>query len=119
MLQPFIPSGPDFDVAKSFFIALGFQIKWEEYVGFRFGDAQFILQGLNNQESQNNLIIQAVVKDLDDWWTHILESGVLETYPGVSAKEPAHYPWGEREIHLIDTAGVAWRFVEAKNPILN
>jgi hypothetical protein len=28
-LKPFIPSGPDFAIAKSFFIDLGFQVRWE------------------------------------------------------------------------------------------
>jgi uncharacterized glyoxalase superfamily protein PhnB len=50
------------------------------------------------------------VDDLDAWWSHILGSGVLARYPGVRAKAPTHYPWGNREVHLIDPAGVCWHF---------
>jgi uncharacterized glyoxalase superfamily protein PhnB len=35
---------------------------------------------------------------------------VLERYPGTRAKEPTDYPWGNREVHLIDVAGVCWHF---------
>ena len=50
------------------------------------------------------------VDDLDAWWRHLQASGVLERYDGVRAKEPTDYPWGQREVHLIDPAGVCWHF---------
>lgn len=50
------------------------------------------------------------VEDLDAWWRHIESSGVLQRYEGVRAKEPTDYPWGRREVHLIDPAGVCWHF---------
>jgi uncharacterized glyoxalase superfamily protein PhnB len=28
----------------------------------------------------------------------------------VRAAPPTLYPWGQREVHLIDTAGVCWHF---------
>jgi hypothetical protein len=62
-LNPFIPSGKRFAVAKSFFSDLG---------------------------------------------PHILRSGVLDRYEGVKAKEPTLSPWGIREVHRVDPAGVCW-----------
>jgi uncharacterized glyoxalase superfamily protein PhnB len=111
-LKPFIPSGPDFRAAKAFFRDLGFSVTWENegYAELRLGAAAFILQDLQNSELQHNLMMLASVEDLDDWWQHILASGVLQRYPAVEAKGPTDYPWGQREVHLIDPAGVCWHF---------
>ena len=113
VLKPFIPSGQDFSMAKQFFLDLGFSVNWEVrgYAELQLGSAVFILQDFHNQTMQENLMMQAHVDDLDAWWQHIRTSGVLDRYPGVRAKEPTVYPWGSREVHLIDPAGVCWHFV--------
>jgi uncharacterized glyoxalase superfamily protein PhnB len=113
-LRPFIPSGRDFGEAKRFFRDLGFDIEWENdgYAGLRFGEVAFILQDFQHEEMQQNLMLQVGVDDLDEWWRHLQRSGVLEKYPGVKAQEPRDFPWGLREVHLIDPAGVCWHFAE-------
>ena len=110
-LKPFIPSGPDFDRAKCFFVDLGFTVAWEadDYAELRFGNAAFILQRFHDPHFQANLMLFAAVDDLDQWWQHFVESGVIQKY-GVLAKEPTVFPWGQREVHLIDPAGVCWHF---------
>jgi len=110
-LKPFVPSGPDFDRTKSFFRDLGFTIVWEAdgLAELRLGDAAFLLQKIANEELQSNFMLFAAVDDLDAWWEHIRSSGVLEKY-GVHAKAPTMFPWGQREVHLIDPAGVCWHF---------
>ena len=109
--KPFVPSGPDFRRAKSFFKDLGFSVAWEGdgLAELRLGGAAFLLQQFDNPLVQNNLMMLAVVDDLDSWWQGIVESGVLVKY-GVRAKPPTQYPWGQREVHLIDPAGVCWHF---------
>jgi uncharacterized glyoxalase superfamily protein PhnB len=111
-LKPFIPSGPDFVAAKAFFRDLGFAVNWEAegIAEFQLGGATFLLQDFHNQEMQSNLMMFVSVENLDDWWRSIVASGVLSRYPGVRAKEPADYPWGQREVHLVDPAGVCWHF---------
>jgi hypothetical protein len=111
-LKPFIPSGRDFETAKAFFIDLGFTVLWQNggFAELELGGASFLLQDFHNQEMQSNLMMFAAVENLDAWWQHILASGVLRRYPGVTAKEPTLYPWGQREIHLVDPAGVCWHF---------
>jgi len=74
------------------------------------GAAVFLLQDYENQTMQENLMMFVKVDDLDEWWRHIQASGVVERYRGVRAKEPTLYPWGMREVHLIDPAGVCWHF---------
>lgn len=113
-LRPFVPAGRDFDLAKRFFQDLGFETEWENggYVGLKLGGVCFILQDFCHAEMQQNLMLQVGVDDLDAWWQHIRSSGVLEKYPGVEAKEPKEFPWGTREVHLIDPAGVCWHFAK-------
>jgi uncharacterized glyoxalase superfamily protein PhnB len=112
-LKPFIPSGEDFAKARQFFLDLGFSVNWEKegYAELQLGSAVFILQDFHTQTMQENLMMQAEVDDLDAWWNRIRVSGVLERYRGVRAREPTEYPWGNREVHLIDPAGVCWHFV--------
>ncbi len=111
-LKPFIPSGKDFAAAKNFFRDLGFVVNWEApgLLELQLGSAVFLLQEFHNQTMQENLMMFAKVDDLDLWWDHVCRSGVLERYPGVRGKEPTEYPWGVREVHLIDPAGVCWHF---------
>jgi uncharacterized glyoxalase superfamily protein PhnB len=111
-LKPFIPSGPDFAAAKQFFQDLGFAVNWESdgYAELQLGGVAFLLQDFHNQEMQENLMMFVSVEDLDAWWQRILASGVLDRYPGVRAKAPTEYPWGQREVHLVDPAGVCWHF---------
>jgi uncharacterized glyoxalase superfamily protein PhnB len=111
-LKPFVPSGADFAKAKAFFQDLGFQVKWEAdgLAELELDSAAFLLQDLHNQEMQDNFMLFVAVEDLDAWWQHIQHSGVLERYDRVRAKEPTDYPWGQREVHLIDPAGVCWHF---------
>jgi len=111
-LKPFVPSGSDFAVAKEFFKDLGFSVNWESpgYAELQLDSAAFILQHLDNSVVQENFMILVEVPDLDAWWKHICDSQVLQRYPAARAKEPTDYPWGSREVHLIDPAGVCWHF---------
>jgi uncharacterized glyoxalase superfamily protein PhnB len=111
-LRPFVPSGTDFDRSKQFFIDLGFTVDWQAsgLAQLTLGDTVFLLQDFHNRELQENLIMFVTVADLDEWWRHVLDSNVLDKYEGVRAKEPTVFPWGQRELHLIDPAGVCWHF---------
>jgi hypothetical protein len=111
-LKPFIPSGPDFARAKAFFLDLGFELRWEVegLAELALGGAAFLLQDFHNQEMQDNLMMMVLVEDLDECWRHIESSGILARYPGARANPPKDFPWGRREIHLIDPAGVCWHF---------
>jgi hypothetical protein len=112
VLKPFVPSGKDFAAAKGFFVDLGFAVNWEApgLVELQLGAAVFLLQEFHNPVVQENVMLYAKVDDLDVFWSHVVASGVLERYPGVRGKAPTRYPWGAREVHLIDPAGVCWHF---------
>jgi uncharacterized glyoxalase superfamily protein PhnB len=111
-LKPFIPSGPNFTKSKEFFSDLGFTIDWETQgvAQISMGSISFLLQDFHNKEMQENLMMFVSVENLEEWWRHVQSSGVLDKYEGVRAKQPTDYPWGQREVHLIDPAGVCWHF---------
>lgn len=112
-MKPFVPSGADYSLARSFFLDLGFVVNWESegLAELQLGAAVFLLQDFENREMQENLMMYVEVEDLDAWWERLGQSGVLERYEGVRATEPTDFPWGEREVHLVDPAGVCWHFV--------
>jgi hypothetical protein len=115
-LRPFVPSGKDYLLAQRFFEELGFKKMYSDpgLSIFQMGEQEFFLQNFNNQEFQENFMLELVVEGLDDWWTFIQEASLEKKYPGIKVKEPALYPWGKREIQLIDLAGVCWHISEAK-----
>jgi len=107
-LKTFVPSGSDFSSALAFFNALGFKANWqaEGLVELQAGEAVFILQDFHNQEMQNNLMMYLTVEDLDEWY--LQAASVFDNYEGTNIKEPTEFPWGLREVHFIDPAGVCW-----------
>lgn len=111
ILKPFVPSGEDWDAAHEFFARLGFTKVWanDDIAELAWGEAVFLLQRFHNQEMQQNLMLDVTVPDLDAFWEHVQESGALDL-PGARGREPTVFPWGDREVHLIDPAGVCWHF---------
>ncbi len=112
-LEPFIPSGADFEASKKLFMALGFQINWENngYVGFQKDHCSFILQDFNDKHFAENLMVRLTVNDLDTFY-HEINQKDLTTQFNIKLKEPTNYPYG-REMHLIDIAGVCWHFAQS------
>lgn len=112
-LQPFVPSGPDFEKAKQFFMELGFELRWDSdgYAGLGKQECGFILQEFNNREFAENFMLSVAIDDADAFRSTVLEKGMQAKY-GVRIGEVAKQPYG-REVNIIDAAGVCWHFVQA------
>lgn len=108
-LYPFVPSGKNYDLARSFFEALGFTKVWgdDQLCGLKMDGAYFLLQNIENKEWQHNQMVVIEVDDLDAYWEIISVKDLETTFHGVKIKKPTEYPWG-REVHIIDPAGVCW-----------
>lgn len=108
-LYPFVPSGKDFELAKRFFLELGFDCIWEDggFAEMQFGAARFLLQNIEVPAWQENQMIAYEVSDLDAYWVILDGKDLAARFPGSKIKQPTDYPWG-REIHIIDPAGVCW-----------
>jgi hypothetical protein len=114
-LLPFVPSGVRWDASRSLFRELGFEEEWtnEDYVGFRNGEARFILQKFEDAAFASNFMIRLNVPDLESWCDAISEKRLDEKYPGFRVNTITEYPWG-REVNFIDLAGVCWHVGEAE-----
>ena len=56
-LEPFVPSGKQYDASRRLFSDLGFEEVWESegYAGFRSGEARFILQKFDDERSTRRI----------------------------------------------------------------
>jgi len=112
-LQPFVPSGINFEGSKQFFQELGFTISWDagDYVGFERDGCGFILQKYNNKEFAENFMISVAITNADEFWKEVKDKGLVEKF-GIHLSEPSQQPYG-KEVNIIDLAGVCWHFVES------
>jgi len=111
-IEPFIPSGNDFEKSKRLFQELGFRIAWDsgDYVGFERDACKFILQKFDHKEFAENLMISVKVDSAEEFWKYAQGRKLSEQF-GVRISAPKQQPYG-KEVNLIDAAGVCWHFVE-------
>ncbi|MEO6696338.1 MAG: hypothetical protein ABIY50_05945, partial [Ignavibacteria bacterium] len=105
-IEPFIPSGEDFDESKKLFLEMGFKITWEtaDYIGFQKDTCKFIMQRFNDKNFSENLMMRVVVESLDEYWKELNQIQLARKFQ-IILREPTEFHYG-REIHLIDLAGV-------------
>jgi hypothetical protein len=111
-IQPFVPSGSNFQASKELYLELGFNIVWESdgYIRFENNGGGFILQSYDDKAFAENFMMRVTVGDLDEFWRAISAKDLPEKF-GVKLREPTNFPWG-REVNMIDIAGVCWHFSE-------
>ncbi len=111
-LEPFVPSGSEFEKSKLLFQELGFNINWDagDYTGFERDGCKFILQKFNNRDFAEQFMISVKIDDAENFWKEMTEKNLTGKY-GVRISEPTQQPYG-KEVNLIDIAGVCWHFVE-------
>ena len=111
-IEPFIPSGPNFEASKKLFVELGFEITSENsgYVGFKNNTCKFILQQYDNKRFAENLMVRITVPDLDAFWNELNKKELTKHFK-IKLRAPKEFPYG-REVHLIDLAGVCWHIAQ-------
>lgn len=74
-LQPFVPSGENFDGSKQFFVDLGFNITWDagDYVGFDKDGCKFILQNFTNKEFAENFMLTVAVTNAEEFRNSVIK----------------------------------------------
>jgi hypothetical protein len=111
-LEPFVPSGTDFEKAKQFFGELGFRVSWDggDYVGFEKDGGRFILQKYDNRSFAENFMLSVRISDVKSFREEVLARKLPEKF-GIRIGPVTQQPYG-KEVNLIDPAGVCWHFVE-------
>ncbi|GAB3498632.1 hypothetical protein GCM10027341_20530 [Spirosoma knui] len=111
-IEPFIPSGSDYEGSKQLFQALRFQLNWEAdgMAGFERDGCKFILQKYDNVSFAENLMLSVRITNADEFWRDVTDQQLPEKF-GIRISKPINQPYG-REVNLIDLAGVCWHFVE-------
>ena len=111
-LEPFVPSGSNFEDSKQFFGELGFNINWDagDYIGFEKDGCKFILQKFNSKEFAENFMISVAVTNVDEFRKEVIEKQLPQKF-GIRIGEASDMPYG-REVNIIDLAGVCWHFVQ-------
>jgi hypothetical protein len=111
-LQPFVPSGADFENSKKLFIELGFTIAWDggDYVGFERDGCRFILQKYDVKEFAENFMLSVGVDNVQEFRDMVIDKKLPEQF-GIRIGTISQQPYG-KEVNLIDIAGVCWHFVE-------
>jgi hypothetical protein len=111
-LQPFVPSGSNFESSRDFFVDLGFNLTWDmgDYAGFENNGCRFILQRYDNKDFAENFMVSIGVEDADAFRAEVIEKQLLQKY-GIRIGEVTNQPYG-REVNIVDIAGVCWHFVQ-------
>ena len=111
-LEPFVPSGSNFDGSKQFFRELGFNIAWDggEYIGFERDGCKFILQKYDDKEFAQNFMLSVRVGNVEEFRDEVIKKQLPEKF-GIRIGQVTQQPYG-KEVNIIDIAGVCWHFVE-------
>jgi len=111
-LEPFVPSGKDFESSKQLFEALGFTKTWDQggMAGFDANGCKFILQQYDAPDFAQNFMISIKVTNVDQFWRDVIAKKLPEKF-GIRVSAPKQQPYG-KEVNIIDIAGVCWHFVE-------
>ena len=111
-LQPFVPSGSNFEGSKQFFQELGFTINWDsgDYIGFERDGCKFILQKFDNTDFAQNFMLSVGVSNVEEFRKTVIEKKLPEKF-GIRIGQPTVELYG-KEVNIIDIAGVCWHFIE-------
>lgn len=114
LARPFLPA-KDFDLSKRFYETLGFEMLLDSEVAiFGCGSGGFILQRYYQKDWAENSMMQLMVDNLDDWWTHIQTLDLPRQFKVRPPKAPAMQPWGLRVAYIVDPSGVLWHVCERR-----
>jgi catechol 2,3-dioxygenase-like lactoylglutathione lyase family enzyme len=108
-IKAFVPAR-DFAASKAFYTMLGFEVPWssDDLAYVRYGETSFLLQQFYVPEHAGNFMMHLLVENVDDWYRHVMESGVVQKF-GSRVEPPADRPWRLRDFTMTDPSGVLWR----------
>lgn len=111
-LEPFVPSGSNFEGSRQLFLELGFKINWggDDYIGFQKDECRFILQKFDKKDFAENFMLSVKIDNVEEFRKEVLEKKLPEKF-GIRIGAVTQQPYG-KEVNMIDIAGVCWHFVQ-------
>ena len=109
-MKVYVPA-KDFEVSKSFYSALGFEVveAWNGNFDCSLGAAKFRLQNYYVKDWANNFMMQFWVEDVDAWFEHATK---VIAEGGFDACTKAPERIGDTKVcHVIDPTGVLLIFL--------
>lgn len=114
LMRPFMPA-KDFDLSKRFYEELGFEKVLDSEVAiFNAGSGGFILQRYFQKDWAENFMMQLMVDNLDEWWTHLESLDLVKRFGVPAPRAPAMQSWGLRIAYVIDPSGVLWHIAQRR-----
>ena len=106
-IKAFVPA-KDLELSKRFYQDLGFTLAWcsNGLAYIRHGNTSFLLQEF--PEGIDNFMMHLLVKNVDAWWSHVQEQGIVAKY-GVMIEPVSDKAWGLRDFAISDPSSVLWR----------
>ncbi|MFO0976598.1 MAG: hypothetical protein U0996_09385 [Planctomycetaceae bacterium] len=119
LARPFLPTR-DFQKSRDFYEALGFEKTLDDEVAiFKAGSGGFILQRHYHEDWAANCMMQLMVDNLDEWWSHIQSLDLPGRFGVPAPKAPAMQPWGLRIAYVVDPAGVLWHIAQRRAGVVH
>lgn len=111
-IRPFI-GAKDFEISRSFYLALGFQesILSAGFSYFYINGFGFYLQDAYIKDWVDNTMVFLEVEDVEVFWKEMLALNLPAKYPSVRLIPIRDFDWG-RECYLHDPSGILWHFGE-------
>jgi len=111
-IEPFVPSGSNFEGSKQFFSELGFNISSDngDYVGFEKDGCRFILQRYEDKPFAENYMLSVKIDDAAAFRVSVIEKKLPERF-GIRVGQVTRQFYG-KEVNIIDLAGDCWHFIE-------
>lgn len=111
-IEPFLPA-KDYEISRSFYQAMGFQITYEEanMVRFEASTIAFFINRAYQNEWAENTMVQLKVHDIESWYQRIstLNSNTY-SFRCFAIKSA---PYG-RTFQVIDPTGILWHVTEIR-----
>lgn len=112
-LRPFVPAA-DFEKSRRFYEGLGFSVEFTDgrVAVMQSGSVGFILQNFYDKSLAENLMLQLIVADADEWWRERQPERLAQEFQLRGPKPPALQPWGRKVGYIADPSGVLWHVAE-------
>jgi hypothetical protein len=117
-LKTFV-SAKDHALVKQFYVDLGFKVNWDnpQVAELEIDLFRYLLQNYCVKEYAGNFMMHLMVEDAEAWWKYIEAAGLIDMYPGITAKPPTVQPWGLRVRYLTDPTDVLWHIADNRTEL--